>query len=246
MMILHKLNNIYICCFFLISTLYSLPCCLHELFGSNVEIIMREEVGVACLGQNNSRKDIREEALLDAKKQAVKNAVMEIKSKQKIINGILVIDLIEAYTNAKVIIKNILKEESFIEENKAFKDECYRVRVLAKIIPKDYNEFKINNLDKKKYPGKIRIDECTYHNCTDWLFTFDECNSYNHWRIPTSKEYNELYELYHVKHINKHRVFWTSDKITDNSNKAIAFNLEKGTFYAYKNKRFYILYICDK
>ncbi|KPA09000.1 hypothetical protein MHK_010808 [Candidatus Magnetomorum sp. HK-1] len=245
-MIVHN-KRLYISWLILINNLFFFPFFLNVSFGNIEKIIIREEEGVACLGQNNSRKNIRETALLNAKNIAAKNALTEIKSKQKVVNDILEIDLIEAYTNAEVIIMKIINEESFIEENKAYKDECYRVRIKAKITPKISNSLKkIDKLDKKKYPGAIRIEECTYNNCTDWLFTFDKCNSHSHWRIPTSSEYKQLYKLYHIKHMNKHKVFWTSDQINEKSNKAIAYNLEKGAFYAYKNKRFYILYICDK
>ena len=208
--------------------------------------ILRHESGTACLGQTRSREKTKDIAIENAIKSAVQNALTLIKSNQIVVDGLLIKDIVKMYSNAEVEVQKILEKKWVVEETNSFKDECFHVRILVKIIPN--KTFVTPKIDKKsrQYTGEIRKEECTYNNCFDTLLYFDNCSEFNSWRIPTSKEYKHIYSKFKNKYIDKQKIYWTNDNVSlNNSKKAVAYSINKGAFYDYKNKRYSVLYICD-
>ncbi|MFH1122925.1 MAG: DUF4384 domain-containing protein [Pseudomonadota bacterium] len=91
-----------------------------------------ESEGYACMGDDKSRKQTEQAALVDAKKNAVDRTATYIKSETKVEDFVVQKDLVEAYQNATV---KIIQE---VEKN-WYKDpssgDCFKIRIKAEVIP---------------------------------------------------------------------------------------------------------------
>jgi len=109
-----------------------------------IQSTITETGGYSCAGEDKSRKQTEQDALTEAKRLAVENALAYIKSETKVKNYQVENDVVQAYSNATVKVIEI-------KERKWYKDErsgdCYKVKFKAEIIP---DEKAINELAQKK------------------------------------------------------------------------------------------------
>ncbi len=88
--------------------------------------------GSACMGDDKSRKQTEQAALLDAKKKAVEYVSTYIKSETEVKNFVLEKDLIAAYANAEVKIIQELSKDWYKDPNSG---DCLKIRIKAEVIP---------------------------------------------------------------------------------------------------------------
>ena len=100
------------------------------LYASQSTII--ETDGQACMGYDKSRKQTEEEALVNAKKNAVQHAATYIKSESRVKDFELEKDLTEAYSNATV---KVIQEVSRSWYRGVSLGECCQVKIKAEVIP---------------------------------------------------------------------------------------------------------------
>lgn len=91
-----------------------------------------EAEGYSCMGEEKSRKEAKDGALIDAKKKASEAVLSHIKSETRLDTGELVKDIVEAYSASDVkIIEN--KELGWYKDEHA--GECFKVWIRAEIVP---------------------------------------------------------------------------------------------------------------
>ncbi len=91
-----------------------------------------ESEGSACMGEDKSRKQTEQVALIDAKKKAVELASTHIHSETDVKNFALEKDLLSAYANADVKVVKVLNQTWYKD---ASYGDCYRIKIQAEIIP---------------------------------------------------------------------------------------------------------------
>ena len=95
-----------------------------------------EVEGKSCMGQEKSRQETRVAALSQAKRKAAEQALTYVQSETRVENGVLMSDLVEAYTKAEVKVISQLDEGWVKEEyGGGLADECYRVKIKAEVLP---------------------------------------------------------------------------------------------------------------
>lgn len=91
-----------------------------------------EADGNACMGDDKSRKQTEQAALIDAKKRAVEFASTYIKSETQVKNFALEKDLLSSYANAEV---KIVQELEKVWYKDASSGDCYKIKIKAEIVP---------------------------------------------------------------------------------------------------------------
>jgi hypothetical protein len=90
--------------------------------------------GKACMGDDKSRKQTEQAALVDAKRRAIEYTLTHLKSETKVKNFAFEKDLIEAYAHASI---SILQES----DSAWFKDvaagDCFKVTIKAEVVPEE-------------------------------------------------------------------------------------------------------------
>lgn len=113
------------------------PLLLILLMSSNLDASQStiiEADGLACMGYDKSRKQTEEEALANAKKNAVEHTATYIKSESRIKDFELEKDLVEAYSHATV---KVIQELSRAWYNDAASGDCCRLKIKAEVMPDD-------------------------------------------------------------------------------------------------------------
>ncbi len=114
-----------------ILTVLSMLCLFSSpLYAAQSTIVEAE--GSACMGDDKSRRQTEQAALLDAKRQAVEHAGTYIKSESEVKNFVLEKDLLAAYANAEVKIVKELAKEWHKDLNSG---DCLKLRIQAEVIP---------------------------------------------------------------------------------------------------------------
>lgn len=91
-----------------------------------------ESEGYACMGEDKSKKQTEQTALADAKKKAIEQVSVYIKSETHVKNFEFEKDLTSAYSNATVkVIQEI--EKGWYKDSSA--GDCYKVKIKAEVIP---------------------------------------------------------------------------------------------------------------
>lgn len=111
-------------CFFMVFALYATP-----TYALQSTIMMAE--GYACMGDDKSRKQTEQAALVDAKRKAVEDTVTYVKSVTKLENYEVVKDIVDAYANAQIRI--LERKGSWYRDEHT--GECYKITIKAEIIP---------------------------------------------------------------------------------------------------------------
>lgn len=91
-----------------------------------------EAEGSACMGDDKSKKQTEQAALVDAKKRAVEFASTYIKSETEVKNFMLEKDLLSAYTNAEV---KIIQEMEKAWYKDASSGDCCKIKIKAEVVP---------------------------------------------------------------------------------------------------------------
>ena len=91
-----------------------------------------EAEGSACMGNDKSRKQTEQAALLDAKKKAVEFVSTHIKSETIVKNFELEKDILSAYADAEV---KIIQELEKVWYKDSASGDCYKIKIKAEIIP---------------------------------------------------------------------------------------------------------------
>ncbi len=110
---------------------------------SAAQSTIAEAEGSACMGDDKSRKQTEQAALIDAKKKAVEFVSTYIKSETHIKNFELEKDSLSAYANAEVKIFQELEKTWYKD---ATSGDCYKIKIKAEIIP-NTKEKEIKNAD---------------------------------------------------------------------------------------------------
>ncbi len=88
--------------------------------------------GIACMGDDRSRKQTESAALTDAKKKAVEYVATHLTSETEVKNFSLEKDLVAAYAHAEVKLIQELSKEWYRDPNAG---DCLKVRIKAEVIP---------------------------------------------------------------------------------------------------------------
>lgn len=93
-------------------------------------IIVNSE-GYACMGDDKSRKQTEDAAMVDARRNAVEDAVTNVSSSTKVEDFVVVKDMINAYSKADV--KVLDKKGAWYKDDRS--GDCYKLQIRAEIIP---------------------------------------------------------------------------------------------------------------
>lgn len=88
--------------------------------------------GVACMGDERSRKQTEQAALVDAKKKAVEYASTYLRSETDVKNFVVEKDLVSAFAGATVKIVQELDRSWYKDPSSG---DCYKIKIKAEIIP---------------------------------------------------------------------------------------------------------------
>ena len=100
--------------------------------GHAAQSTITESEGYACQGEDKSRKQTEQAALVDARKKATEFVASHIKSETRLNNNELEKDIVEAYANAEVKVVKELEKAWYKDPSLG---ECYKVKITAEIIP---------------------------------------------------------------------------------------------------------------
>jgi|GEM_PF-5168277 len=112
-------------CFFLYSSI------LHAAQAA-IQTTIIEAEGYACMGDDKSKKQTEQFALIDAKRKASEAALTYVKSETKVENLEIQKDLLAAFSNAHVKVIQEL-DESWYKDTSA--GDCYKIKIRAEVKP---------------------------------------------------------------------------------------------------------------
>jgi hypothetical protein len=123
-----------------------------------VQSTITEAEGNACMGDDKSRKQTEDAALVDAKKKAVEFASTYIKGETEVRNFALEKDLLSAYTNAEV---KVIQELAKVWYKDASSGDCFTVKIKAEVTPDGKLMERMSNsapsaLDDPSAPLKVK------------------------------------------------------------------------------------------
>ena len=90
--------------------------------------------GKACMGDDKSRKQTEQEALIDAKRRAIEFTLTHLKAETRVKNFEFEKDLIEAYVHASI---SILQEWDRAWFKDVASGECFKTTIKAEVIPEE-------------------------------------------------------------------------------------------------------------
>lgn len=88
--------------------------------------------GYACMGYDKSRKQTEDEALANARRNAVEYAAVHIKSQSEYRDTLLQADLLQAFSQGTVKVVEVL-ESAWYQDTRS--GDCYRLKVTAEVVP---------------------------------------------------------------------------------------------------------------
>ena len=91
-----------------------------------------EAEGSACMGEDKSRRQTEQAALIDAKQKAVEFASTHIKGETQVNNFQIKKDLLESYSNADVKIITEIKKSWY---KSATLGDCFKIKIKAEVTP---------------------------------------------------------------------------------------------------------------
>lgn len=119
-----------------------------------------ETEGYSCMGEEKSRKQTKDDALIEAKRKALEFTITHINSKTEVKNFQVVEDVIDAYSHAEVKILE-LNELGWYKD--AYSGECYKLKIKAEIIPnyKDMERVRHNEYIKDNPSAPLNVQVWT-------------------------------------------------------------------------------------
>ncbi len=98
--------------------------------------VLVESEGMACLGLDRTKTQVRQLALDEAKRSASEQVSTYVSRETSIVKGKLSKDLIDVYSRATVkVLKELEKGWLQSEDKSGFPDQCYKIKIRAEIIP---------------------------------------------------------------------------------------------------------------
>jgi hypothetical protein len=97
-----------------------------------VQSTITEAEGYSCMGDDKSRKQTEQAAMIDAKKNAAEYTSTYIKSEIQIKDFVLQKDLVTAYTNAEVVVIEDLDKGWYKDPSAG---DCYKIKIKAEVVP---------------------------------------------------------------------------------------------------------------
>jgi hypothetical protein len=97
-----------------------------------VQSTITEANGYSCMGDDKSRKQTEQAAMLDAKKNAAEYTSTYIKSETQVKDYALQKDLVSAYANADVKVIEDLDKEWYKDPSAG---DCYKIKIKAEVTP---------------------------------------------------------------------------------------------------------------
>lgn len=94
--------------------------------------VIVEVDGKSCMGEDKSRKQTEQEAMLDAKRRASEYALTRIKSETWVKDFQLEKDIIEAYTRASI---RVIEETERGWYKDASSGDCFKTKIKAEVMP---------------------------------------------------------------------------------------------------------------
>jgi len=91
-----------------------------------------EAEGYSCMGYDKSRKATEDDALANARRQALEYAATYVKSATTVEDATVLKDLLEAYANGTVRILQEIQRAWYTDPKSG---ECFRIRVKAEVLP---------------------------------------------------------------------------------------------------------------
>jgi hypothetical protein len=110
--------------------LFCVMICAINLYA--MQSTITEAEGYACSGDDKSRKQTEQDALLEVKRLAVENAIFYIKSETTVKDFVVDKDIVQAYSNATVKVMEFLDRKWYKDERSG---DCYKIKIKAEIIP---------------------------------------------------------------------------------------------------------------
>ena len=97
-----------------------------------VQTAITEAEGSACMGDDRSRKQTEQAALVDAKKNAVERTSTYIRNETEVKNFVVEKDLLAAYANAEVKVLQELDRSWYKDPSTG---DCIRMKIRAEVLP---------------------------------------------------------------------------------------------------------------
>ena len=97
-----------------------------------VQSTITEAEGYSCMGDDKSRKQTEQAAMIDAKKNAAEYTSTYIKSETQVKDFALQKDLVTAYTNAEVAVIEDLDKGWYKDPSAG---DCYKIKIKAEVVP---------------------------------------------------------------------------------------------------------------
>jgi len=97
-----------------------------------VQSTITEADGYSCMGDDKSRKQTEQAAMMDAKKNAAEYTSTYIKSETQVKDFALQKDLVSAYANAEVKVIEDLEKGWYKDPSSG---DCYKIKIKAEVIP---------------------------------------------------------------------------------------------------------------
>ena len=117
--------------------------------------IITEAEGYACMGEDRSRRETRELALIDAKKNAASDIITYIKRETRVEDFEIEKDIIDAYSKATVKVLET-KESAWYRDE--YLGECFKVKIKAEVIPDEKAIKDIANIsDNPNMPLRVSL-----------------------------------------------------------------------------------------
>jgi hypothetical protein len=97
-----------------------------------VQSTITDAEGYSCMGDDKSRKQTEQAAMIDAKKNAAEYTSTYIKSETQVKDFAFQNDLVTAYTNAEVTVIEDLEKGWYKDPSSG---DCFRIKIKAEVIP---------------------------------------------------------------------------------------------------------------
>lgn len=120
--------------------------------------VLIESEGMACLGQDHTRKQTQRIALDNAKQSASELAATHVFRNTVVENGAAKKDVIDVSSSSKVkVVKVIKKGWMKSTDASGYSDQCYKISIMSEVTPKSPLENKDKNLNDPRAPLTVEL-----------------------------------------------------------------------------------------
>ena len=97
-----------------------------------VQSTITDAEGYSCMGDDKSRKQTEQAAMVDAKKNAAEYTCTYIETETQVKDFALQKDIVSAYTNAEVTVLEDLEKDWYKDPSAG---DCYKIKIKAEVTP---------------------------------------------------------------------------------------------------------------